>query len=176
MAFVLVVASWAAPEERKSYNVTTVSVVAPVTTTTKLVPTTTTVYDLRKLAPVVEAFEQWTSTTKPKAASGGGRGEGQSTVSRPAANNSQCQYADLIREIWTKDAEWAISIAWRESRCQANARHPEGASGLFQMMMPMHRGIFERVGCAARQWSDPRCNVMAAWSLYQGSGRRPWAL
>lgn len=81
-----------------------------------------------------------------------------------------CAYADLIRSIWTRDADWAIGIAWRESRCIPTARNPSGASGLFQMMLPLHADLFDG------PWSDPAVNVRAAWRLYQGSGRAPWRL
>lgn len=96
-------------------------------------------------------------------------------VAQQPRSGSPCQYADLIRSIWQRDAEWAISIAYRESRCIPTARNASGASGLFQMMMPMHSGIFLAV-CGHTDWTDPECNIKAAWSLYQGSGRSPWNL
>lgn len=98
-------------------------------------------------------------------------------VSRPVRTSvdwdgGPCAYADLIRSVWTQDAEWAISIAWRESRCQPGAANPSGAHGLFQMLG--HHDIFMAIGCPDE--FDPGCNVRAAWSLYQGSGRAPWSL
>ena len=80
-----------------------------------------------------------------------------------------CAYASLIRSIWQRDAEWAIGIAWRESRCIPTAYNPSGAEGLFQLLG--HGDLM--AGCS---WSDPACNTRAAWRLYEGSGRRPWAL
>ncbi len=91
-------------------------------------------------------------------------------------SDSPCGYADLIRSVWSQDAEWAIGIAYRESRCQAGAANSEGASGLFQLMLPMHNDLLTSVGCVPSQWSDPSCNVRAAYALYQGSGRSPWSL
>lgn len=86
---------------------------------------------------------------------------------------SSCQYADLIRAHWPRDAEWAISIAWRESRCRPDAYNPSGASGLFQLLG--HQDLVEAV-CPGGSVFDPVCNVKAAWALYSGSGRSPWSL
>jgi soluble lytic murein transglycosylase-like protein len=96
-------------------------------------------------------------------------------VAQQPQGGSPCQYADLIRSIWQKDAEWAIGIAYRESRCIPTARNASGASGLFQMMMPMHSGLFI-AACGSTDWTNPECNIRAAWILYQGSGRSPWNL
>lgn len=79
-----------------------------------------------------------------------------------------CPYAALIRSIWERDADWAISIAWRESRCIPTAYNPSGAEGLFQLL-----GHGDLMPC---DWRDPVCNVTGAWRLYEGSGRAPWAL
>jgi soluble lytic murein transglycosylase-like protein len=96
-------------------------------------------------------------------------------VAQQPQNGSPCQYADLIRSIWQRDAEWAIGIAYRESRCIPTARNASGASGLFQMMMPMHSDLF-MTACGSTDWANPECNIKAAWLLYQSSGRSPWAL
>lgn len=105
------------------------------------------------------------------------RSSGSTITPAPRApSSSGCAYADLIRSVWTRDAEWAIGIAMRESHCQAGARNASGASGLYQLMLPMHGDLFRAVGCDPSQWADPACNVRAAWQLYQGSGRRPWSM
>ncbi len=171
----VVVARAAAPEERPRSAVVAVTQPTP-QTPTSAATTTTKGFALSDLQPALEwilAVSPTTvaSTTTTVRPTGGGNVGGTS-----ANNTERCAYADLIRSIWTVDSEWAIGIAWRESRCIPTARHPEGASGLFQMMLPLHRRIFEAVGCDATQWSEPSCNVRAAWLLYQGSGRRPWRL
>lgn len=84
-----------------------------------------------------------------------------------AQARSGCPYASLIRSIWQRDADWAIGIAWRESRCEPGVRNPSGAEGLFQLLG--HGDLM--LGCS---WSDPACNARAAWRLYEGSGRAPW--
>jgi hypothetical protein len=73
-------------------------------------------------------------------------------------------------------APWAVSIAWRESRCQPGARNRSGASGIFQIELPLHADLFTAVGCSPRSWMDVSCNVAAAFRLYQLAGRSPWRL
>ena len=70
-----------------------------------------------------------------------------------------------------------MSVAMRESRCQPEARNPSGASGLFQLMMPLHRRlVLEVCGEPADELVfSPTCNIAAARALYQGAGRAPWA-
>lgn len=104
-------------------------------------------------------------------------------VSPRAAGGSRCAYAALIRQVWQRDAEWAIGIAWRESRCIPTALNPLGSAGLFQLyrhddlLAQVCRGVSPRAS-----WKMPACNVGAAWLLYQlserayGDGRRPWRL
>lgn len=68
-----------------------------------------------------------------------------------------------------------VRIAMRESRCQPDARNASGASGLFQIMIPMHSDLMTAV-CGAPNWQDPECNILTAKSLFDGAGLRPWAL
>lgn len=104
------------------------------------------------------------------------------SVSAPVAVPAGCGYADLIRSIWTSEADWAISIAWRESRCTTTSKSPTGCWGIFQLCVPLHMDIFRYV-CPELSASvgndvalDPECNVRAAWHLFQGAGKRPWAM
>ena len=88
-----------------------------------------------------------------------------------------CPYAAQIRAAFPEDPDWAVTTAWRESRCQPDARNVEGASGLFQMMMPLHRQLVaDACGTADPDAAvfDPACNIAAAHALYAGSGRAPW--
>lgn len=94
-----------------------------------------------------------------------------------AYRGSECPLAAQIMEVWagTGDEHWAVDTAIRESRCQPGARNPSGASGVFQLMLPLHAGLFAEVCLAgAHVWDDPGCNIAAARLLYDGSGRRPW--
>lgn len=92
-----------------------------------------------------------------------------------ATPRSGCGYEDLIRQTWpASQGDKAVAVAMRESGCTNTARNPSGASGLFQLMLPMHAQIFEAVGCSADQWADASCNVRAAFALWQGSGWGPW--
>jgi hypothetical protein len=82
-----------------------------------------------------------------------------------------CPYAATIRQEWPQDADWAIRIAWRESRCQPDARNPSGAVGLFQLL-----GHWDLLAKACLD-ADPylaECNARAAWYLYSSAGRAPW--
>lgn len=103
-----------------------------------------------------------------------------STTAAPPAQvsappNTSCSTQDLIRAIWPDDVEeWAIGIAWRESRC-SNVQNSEGASGQFQLMIPMHSALMAAV-CGSADWANPECNIRTALKLYEGSGKRPWAL
>lgn len=96
----------------------------------------------------------------------------------PVAPQPGCGVADLIRAAWadTPDAEWAIAVAMRESHCTSGARNPSGASGIFQLMMPLHRQLIVDV-CgepADDLVFDAACNINAARALYAGAGRSPW--
>lgn len=82
----------------------------------------------------------------------------------------------VIRREWATDAEWAIGIVQRESRFVPTARNRSGSSGLFQLLLPLHNGLFYAAGCTPAQWSDSVCNVVAARKLYESAGRDPWRL
>lgn len=92
------------------------------------------------------------------------------------AGDSGCAYADAIRAAWagTGDEEWAVNVAMRESRCQPGARNPSGASGLFQLMVPLHNQLIADVCGDPGLVFDPGCNIAAARALYAGAGRGPW--
>jgi len=75
---------------------------------------------------------------------------------------------------YTWDCETALAITWRESRWQCVDYSPSGATGLFQLMLPLHADLFapgaDPMDCAA--------NTAAAWALYvaDGSNWIDWAL
>lgn len=83
----------------------------------------------------------------------------------------------LIESVFGPAAPWFESVAWRESGCQADARNDEGASGVGQLMLPLHNDILIAV-CpdldVALSWKNPDCGVRAAYQLYIGSGTAPW--
>lgn len=82
----------------------------------------------------------------------------------------------LIQATFGPAAPWASSVVVRESGCQPGARNPSGSSGLFQLLLPLHDDLLVAAGCTPDEWADMRCNVTAAFLLYQGAGTRPWAL
>jgi len=99
------------------------------------------------------------------------------TTVAPRAAPSGCELEGAIRATFPEDPDRAVLIAWRESRCQPDARHPEGASGVFQIMMPLHRQLVADVcgGNPDVMVFDAGCNLRVARFMYEGSGWRPWA-
>lgn len=69
---------------------------------------------------------------------------------------------------------WLFCVIGRESGWRPNARNPSGASGLLQMMLPLHNGLFYAAGYTPADWAWPRANLRAGRLLYNGSGKAPW--
>lgn len=67
------------------------------------------------------------------------------------------------------DAEWALSTAGAESSWDPTQRNDIGASGLFQMRLPMHQELFDGA------WDDPYANARAAYRLWERDGIGPWS-
>lgn len=65
-------------------------------------------------------------------------------------------------------------VAYRESRWDPSARNASGASGLFQLMLPLHNDLFTALGVPPGAWSDPHWNALAARELWNSSGIAPW--
>jgi hypothetical protein len=66
------------------------------------------------------------------------------------------------------------NIAARESGFDASARNSSGASGLFQLMLPLHNDLFYAVGVDPGNWPNPYWNARAARVLWNSSGVSPW--
>jgi hypothetical protein len=71
----------------------------------------------------------------------------------------------------------ARAIVKRESGGDPSAKNPSGATGLFQMMTPLHCGDYGiPAGGNCQKWlEDPDNNARAAKALYDEAGWRPWA-
>lgn len=117
---------------------------------------------LRRFAPILLVALLGVAACGPPAPPGSYRGD-------------ECPWSVEIQEAWagTGDEHWAVDTAIRESRCQEGARNPSGASGIFQMMMPLHARLVRDV-CGFDGVFDARCNITAARALYDGAGRGPW--
>lgn len=82
----------------------------------------------------------------------------------------------------TPDLDYMMHVAHGESGCDPGARNSSGASGIFQIMIPLHNDLFAALadqGCwpyGFPLWQDAGCNAKAARLLYNSSGRGPWAL
>lgn len=83
--------------------------------------------------------------------------------------------SEIVR-VFGSAAPWASSVAWRESNCIPTARNgASGSAGLFQLFR--HDDLLAAVcpGVSPSvSWSNPDCNIRAAYALYQGSGTQPW--
>jgi hypothetical protein len=67
------------------------------------------------------------------------------------------------------------AVAGRESHWDPGARNGSGASGLFQILLPLHDDLFWALGVNPDAgWGVARYNAQAARELYNGSGIAPW--
>jgi hypothetical protein len=108
-----------------------------------------------------------TTTTAPPHTHSHASGGGSGSTECPA------EIVAIIREAFagTGAEEWAVGIAWRESRCNPRATNPNGCcvdSGLFQLRMPIH--AHRVAGCDVL---DAACNARGARSLYDEVGPCP---
>ena len=67
------------------------------------------------------------------------------------------------------DCGTALSIVRCESNYRPEAYNTSGASGLFQLMMPLHADL------VGGDPFDPYLNTAAAYQLWLGKGWQPWA-
>jgi Transglycosylase SLT domain len=65
-------------------------------------------------------------------------------------------------------------VAGRESHWDPGAQNASGASGLFQIMLPLHDDLFSALGVSPAAWNDPYWNAQAARELWNSSGIAPW--
>lgn len=66
------------------------------------------------------------------------------------------------------------NIAGRESGFDPGARNGSGASGLFQLLLPLHNDLFYALGVDPGNWPNPHWNALAARELWNSSGISPW--
>ena len=85
---------------------------------------------------------------------------------------------EQIEGLWTTAggpaglAGLMANVAWSESRWNPRARNPSGASGLWQMTMPLHQGL---VSASGGDVFDPLTNARVAVKLWRSAGMSPWA-
>ena len=92
----------------------------------------------------------------------------------PVAGAMTCH--GQVDALWPASSRaWAHQIVNRESRGIATAQNRRStAAGCFQLLS-MHADLFTANGYSWADRYNPRANVLAALSLFQGSGRAPWA-
>ena len=94
-----------------------------------------------------------------------------------ASSSARTSCVEAMHQVWPRQYwDWATRIMWRESRHTPTARNSSGASGCWQLMLPLHNGRFTAVGCSPQRWSDALCNNLAAYSLFATTGPSPWKL
>jgi len=63
----------------------------------------------------------------------------------------------------------------RESHCTSDAYNSSGASGVLQIMMPMHNDLVVAT-CGSTSIFDAACNVRVAYKLFEKVGPSPWSM
>jgi len=100
-------------------------------------------------------------------------------IQRPAnltTGAGECALAELIHQYFDPYGEgaWAVQIAYRESRCQPDARSSTNCLGTFQVCSPLHDQIYRDLGLDPANWSDAETNIKVAAELYRRAGKQPW--
>lgn len=107
-----------------------------------------------------------------------GLGLGLSGCGTPSGSGAPPDVANAIQSAFGDLGPGVVScmtnVAYRESRFDPKARNGSGASGLFQIMLPLHNDLFYAVGADPSWWWDAATNARAARALYNGAGLRPW--
>ncbi len=95
---------------------------------------------------------------------------GAATTGATAVARGSGDWAGMVTKMGLPAIFNAIIRA--ESGGNPNAKNPSGASGLTQIMMPLHAGLVARYGGNV---FDPETNLRVARHLYRESGLAPWA-
>lgn len=92
----------------------------------------------------------------------------------PASYAGGCHWA--VDMYWpAQHRAWAHQIVQRESRgIPTAANRRSSARGCFQMLLRYSAPFYQAVGCTNAQWSNPVCNVRAAYVMFQRAGKSPW--
>jgi len=83
-----------------------------------------------------------------------------------------CEWECALRSVgWPEyEIRTALAVIWCESTNNPYAYNPSGASGLFQVVMPLHAGKLQ----PGEDIFDPWVNMRVALALYHESGWQPW--
>ena len=96
----------------------------------------------------------------------------------PAPSGPSPAVDSAIHAAFDSAGAWAVicmtEVAGRESHWDPGAQNPSGASGLFQIMLPLHDDLFWALGVSPAAWSDPYWNAQAARELWNAAGIAPW--
>jgi len=94
------------------------------------------------------------------------------TIEAEAPKEVVCEWECILRSVGWPEYEmgWAGRVIGCESGFNPSARNPSGASGWWQVMLPLHQHLFRE----GEHWSDPYANSRVALVLYNQSGHTPW--
>ena len=94
----------------------------------------------------------------------------------PPPNASEQYIIAAFQDLGPGVVNCFLAIADRESGDDPGARNPSGASGLFQIELPLHNDLFYAMGVPPDwwHWASPFWNSFAARELYLSSGIHPW--
>lgn len=94
------------------------------------------------------------------------------TMEAEAPKEVVCEWECILRSVGWPEYEmgWAGRVIGCESGFNPSARNPSGASGWWQVMLPLHQHLFRE----GEHWSDPYANSRVALVLYNQSGHTPW--
>jgi hypothetical protein len=88
---------------------------------------------------------------------------------------SESAYTLAYDALCNQGFDWDCDTALRVASCETGGDYnqydynPSGATGLMQMMLPLHEGLFDG------NPYDPYVNARAAYRLWASSGWTPWA-
>jgi soluble lytic murein transglycosylase-like protein len=74
----------------------------------------------------------------------------------------------IVAQIFPAQQGLVVCIIGRESGYDVLAHNPSGASGLMQLILPLHDDMFTAAGYDPSQWGDAYANLSAAFELSGG--------
>lgn len=114
----------------------------------------------------------WASQTPTATSEPGSRRSGVATAAVHYEPSTEIE--QLICSVFTEDCAHAVRVAKCESGLNPLAHNPSGASGVFQIMMPLHAGMFEAHGWSPDDVYDAYRNTVVAHDLWESNGWRAW--
>lgn len=116
-----------------------------------------------------EQRDLWNATVWENAAKKTQRREGTASSSIvDAATYAPGSVESIVCSVFGDTCPRALRIATCESDLDPSAYNRSGASGLFEIMLPLHADVFDAHGWSASDWADPFKNATVAYDLSSG--------